>query len=152
MTVTVTRARAIGLVFIAALLVAPLAVPPAAAKVPVVQGVSQPAKQPLLKRLKTNMGQLLRGVRARATRTWQRWNRLPTRQEALRPLQRMVRSGRITEAELDPVRGLYGLPARHEPQIRSSRSDPKMQPLFRLLDRGEISRDQFVRIERALGR
>jgi len=97
---------------------------------------------------------LLHRVRLQVSRTWKRWSQPPSPGQALRPLQRMIDSGRISGGDLDRVRALYPKLGRTPPQptIRSSRSDPRMQPLFRLLDGGRISRGDFVRIERALGR
>jgi hypothetical protein len=94
-----------------------------------------------------------RGLRLKAMRTWKSWNRRPTRAQALAPLQRMIRSGRIGGSDLRRVRALYPElgPKIPPPTIRSSRDDPRMKPLYRMLDSGRISEADFIRAERAHG-
>jgi hypothetical protein len=96
---------------------------------------------------------MFRSLKLRALRTWKRWNRLPTRSQALAPLRRMIRSGRISGGDVDRVRSLYpGLGTKSSTAtIRSSRNDSRMKPLFRLLDSGRISQTDFISTEKALG-
>jgi len=96
---------------------------------------------------------LLRGKRF-VRRAWLRLNRRPTRRARLAPLQRMLRSGRISGGDADRVRQLFGLSGARSEQnvqrrIERHRSQARYRPLFQLYDAGRLSTQQMDRAIRA---
>ncbi len=99
------------------------------------------------------MVRLVRQIKLNLRETWARWSRPPSRAEALRPLQRMIDSGRISGADLDRVSLLYPELRRPSPRAgldAAGLSAPHLKPLRRMLESGRISAGELAGIEQVI--